>query len=241
VSFTQCAWDSRKFACGSSFSALLLTWHERCLSNHLLRNTRAIMKPSCIHVGALLFLTALCACGQGTFVYDQQSSTDETPLRGVGGDMNQISPPWGQSFTPAQSSVGFVKFMFNNGNINGLGATIYVNLVSDSISGTIIGTSASVTMPNAFAGPATFLFPSPVPLTPGTTYYFEPMLQSVGTWNIVAGPYNYPGGSVFVGGTPAPASDFWFREGIVVPEPSSAALLALTGGVVLLFRRSKRP
>ena len=208
------------------------------LDNRLLQNTRATIKPGSIQIGALLLLTVLCACGQGTFFYDQQSSTDETPLRGVGGDMNQISPPWGQSFTPAQFSVGFVKFMFNNGNINGLGATIYVNLVSDSISGTIIGTSTSVTMPNAFAGPATFLFPSPVPLTPGTTYYFEPMLQSVGTWDIVAGPYNYPGGSVFVGGTAAPASDFWFREGIVVPEPSSAALLLIVGLFLLRHKKS---
>ena len=197
------------------------------------------MKPGCIHIGALLLLTVLCARGQGTFFYDQQSSLNETPPPyGSGGAMQAAIPPWGQSFTPTLSSIGFIRLMFDDGNVDdGLGATIYLNLRSGSTSGSIIGTTSSATMQNAFAGATTFAFPGAIPLAAGTTYYFEPVLQSGGTWNIQDGPYNYPGGSVFSGGSPVTASDLWFREGIIVPEPSSPALLIIGGCTFLWFRR----
>src|SRR5438876_85248 len=101
------------------------------------------------------------AVGQGTLVYDQQSSTNEvTNLPGGGLVIQQQVPPWGQSFTPSLSAVGFVRLGPNDGNASdGLGATMYLNLIAGSIGGTIIGTSAPVTMPNNFGGYATFYFP----------------------------------------------------------------------------------
>ncbi len=165
--------------------------------------------------------------GQGTiYFYDQQSSTDETPLPGAGGAIQQIVPPWGQSFTPALSSVGFIRLMLDDANLSdGRGATMYINLHSDSVTGAVVGTTSPLAMPNGFAGPATFLFVTEVPVSAGKMYFFEPVVQSGGTWNIVAGEYNYAGGSVFAAGLPATGSDLWFREGIVIPEPSTVAFL----------------
>ncbi len=49
----------------------------------------------------------------------------------------------------------------------------------------------------------------------------------------------YPGGSAYFNGQPQPASDLWFREGIVVPETSGLALL-LAGAAVWGWVRRKR-
>jgi len=189
-------------------------------------------------------LAGLSANGQGTFEYDQQSNTDETPPSfGQGGDMLQIPVPWGQSFTPSLSGVDFIRLKFDDPSPgDGVGATVYVNLRSGSISGSVIGSSAAVAMPNLFRGTATFVFPSTVPLATGVTYYFEPVVQPGRSWNIDGGPYNYPGGYAFVGGSPSGGSDFWFREGVIVPEPSSMALILLsaaTAGYAWHARRER--
>jgi hypothetical protein len=181
------------------------------------------------------------AGAQGTLLFDQQSATNEfSPAYGEGAAMQQLTPPWGQSFTPSLSSAGFIRLLFDDGNINdGLGATIYLNLRAGSITGNIIGTTAPVTMDNYFAGPATFVFASAVTVTPGVRYYFEPILQFGRAWNLETEPHTYPGGSFIMGGLEYPGTDLWFREGIVVPEPSSAFLLLVAAGV-LTFRRRKR-
>ena len=53
------------------------------------------------------WLVALGLRAQGTLVFDQQSSTDENVYWGTGGVMQQIAPPWGQSFTPVMNFVDF--------------------------------------------------------------------------------------------------------------------------------------
>jgi hypothetical protein len=53
------------------------------------------------------------------------------------------------------------------------------------------------------------------------------------------GNYNYPGGTAFYHGVSDPTEDLWFREGIVVPEPSSIFLL-LTGGAFALLTSFRR-
>jgi hypothetical protein len=82
----------------------------------------------------LLLSAGNIAAAQGTFIYDQQSSTDESAWPyGAGGNL-QNSTPTGQSFTPSLSAVGFVRLNLNDPNpINGLGATIYLNLRTGSI------------------------------------------------------------------------------------------------------------
>jgi hypothetical protein len=132
----------------------------------------------------LILLTAILlgaspAFGQGTLVYDQQSSTNEI-TNPVGGTTINQDAPLGQSFTPALSSVGFVRiWSLDLGKVDSLGANIYVNLRSGSITGPILGTSDTIDFPafvngntnQFFAAFTNFVFAAPVAVTPGTQYY----------------------------------------------------------------------
>ncbi len=172
-------------------------------------------------------LTAYCGYGQGTLQFDQQVNPTTSP-----GVFFNIAPdPTGESFIPALSSVGFVQFYFTDSANNGVGSTISVNLWSDSIgTGTLLGTTTAVSMPNLFTGQSTFLFNAPISVTPGTTYYLQPFIQSGDSFQLGVVGDNYPNGVAYLHGTPQ-AGDFWFREGIVVPEPSvlSLSVLGLVG------------
>jgi hypothetical protein len=192
--------------------------------------------------GIALLTAPFWARSQGNLQYDQQSSTNEgLPAYGEGGTMQAFTAPWGQSFTPAFPGVDFIRLMFSDGNVNdGLGATIHVELLSGSISGPIIETTPQLTMPNLFRGTASFFFPSTVPLTPGTKYYFRPILDSGGTWNIESGSFSYTGGNAYNNGSISGGGQLWFREGIIVPEPTSTALLLIGTAIFLYRRRAQR-
>ena len=186
-----------------------------------------------------ILLLSTCAClGQGTFVYDQQDSTTEGSLPyGSGGLIQGYTPPWGQSFTPALGGVDFIRLeLMDNTPGDTLGVTMHINLMSGSISGPVIGATAPFSMANGFSGAATFYFPSTVSLTPGTMYFFTPIIDSGGPWNIDAESYYYAGGSEYNNGV-IHAGNLWFREGLVVPEPSSIALLLLGVGGFLFAKR----
>ena len=191
---------------------------------------------------ALLLCLPICAYAQGTFVYDQQSVTNDA-VSGEGAPGIQPAQPMGQSFTPALDSIGFIRLWTGDSAFNGLGAILYVNLRSDSITGQILSSTSPVFLPDGFVGHTTFGFPSAGPVTPGTTYFFQPVVQTGDIWQIIADPnFNYPGGTAFAQGLPAPPFDLWFREGIIVPEPSSLAM-ALSGFAcfaVLIRRRRNR-
>ena len=197
------------------------------------------MKPHIPFLAASLFLTAPAAVGQGTvYLYDQQSSTDEIstppgtfqlpPIAGYGD---------GESFAPAFTSVGFIRLMLYPLGPRQSGF-IYCNLRSSSIFGPIIGTSESVLLADNFSGALTLQFANPVSVTPGSTYYFEAVVDH--SWAAGIGQYNYPGGSLFLAGTPE-AVNFWFREGIIVPEPSAAAFAILGAAALLLTCRTHLP
>jgi PEP-CTERM motif-containing protein len=197
------------------------------------------MKSLSFAIPMVALLSVCVSHAQSTFIYDQQSSTDESPLPyGAGAHIQQLTP-YGQSFTPNLPAVGFIRLNLNDNNPNnGQGVTLYLNLRANSISGTVLATTLLVNLPNAFTGTCDFLFASEVSLTPSAPYTFELVIQSGDSWNANAGEFNYPGGMVFAHGVPAFNSDLWFREGIV-PEPSSAAL-ALLGGVLVWLRRRSR-
>lgn len=191
----------------------------------------------------VLILWSACGVkGQGTFIFDQQSSTDETPPPlNAGGPRIPGYPDYGfgQSFTPSLSSVGFIRLLLSDANTSdSIGAVVYLNLRS-SVSGSIIGTSSSVTMLNGFSGAENFFFSTPVPTTPGIPYYFEAVEQTGGPWNMFGIGDTYPGGSAYNAGSPQ-NGDYWFREGIVVPEPSSAAFMLLGVLGCLFARRTSR-
>src|SRR5262249_9200785 len=170
------------------------------------------------------------AVGQGTFIIDQPSSDESNG--GNQGSPIQSRQPMGQSFTPTLNSVGFVRFhLFDLNEGNGIGASVYVNLRADSITGPIIGSTAPVFMPDGFGhlligGYTNFFFASPVAVTPGVLYYFQPVVASGDSWASVNQNFLYAGGDAYFEGV-ASGSDLWFREGIYVPEPSAPALLMI--------------
>lgn len=203
-------------------------------------------------IQTVLVLAACYAHGQGTLQFDQQSAT--SPLSSFGNDFFDIqTEPLTQSFVPTLSTISFVQFEFwdipNNGNN---GATVYVNLWTGSPninSATLLGSTASVYMPNGFmnnnlglAGLSAFYFSDPITLTLGQTYYLQPVvLSGDDPWDIMVLGDVYPDGRLYGNGSFfQPGADFWFREGIVsVPEPTVLALFGLTGLLVLARRRCR--
>ena len=191
----------------------------------------------------VLLLTSLAAQAQGIYTYDQQSSTDESAWPYGAGVAIQLASPYGQSFTPNSSGLNFIRLNLNDNNPNNsLGATLYLNLRADSISGTVLATTPTVTLVNGFTGPTDFFFSSDVALTPVTTYAFEIVIQfGSDSWNARAGELNYAGGTAYYQGLPLTGSDVWFREGTyAVPEPSALALVLLGAGMLAWIRRARR-
>ncbi|HOA62409.1 MAG: hypothetical protein KA191_16620 [Verrucomicrobia bacterium] len=188
------------------------------------------------------WLFAWGAAGQGVFVYDQQSSIAE-PAFVYGGVLAPDQPPgYGQSFTPSLSAVGFIRMAFRDGRPgNATGASMMMNLRSDSITGPIVGTSLVVDMPEGFVGTADFLFAPEVSVVPHVMYYFEPRIVSGDTWyfDIREEVYNYPGGTWIAMGRPDVSVDCWFREGIIVPEPSSLTLGLFGFAVFACVKRAR--
>jgi hypothetical protein len=175
---------------------------------------------------------------QGTFIYDQQSS-DENQLGGGVADITS-SQPIGQSFTPSLSAVGFVRLYLSDGVFNGLGTTVYVNLRANSITGNVLAATSPVSVGDRFVGSVDFLFASNIAVTPQAQYYFQPVVQSGQSFGVYAyNSFGYSGGTAFSQGIVVPGWDLWFREGLYVPEPSSAAL-GLLGAAQLVWARRRR-
>ena len=181
------------------------------------------MKTCATTLLVLWLLTTLRTYGQGTFIYDQQATNF---LEG-GGLITDANQPIGQSFTPSLSAVNFITLNLYDARPSSAGGSVYVNLRSNSITGPILGISDVITMAYNNGGEKTFLFPSDIPLIPGTMYFFQPiLLPGSDEWG-TAISQGYAGGTAFVNGVPVTGSHFWFREGIVVPKPSSASLIFL--------------
>ena len=182
----------------------------------------------------LILLMTCAAQGQGTFIYDQQSSDENL----ISGSVSILANP-SQSFTPASSSIEFIRLALQDGNWgNALGATLYVNLRGGSVTGAVLAVSSSVSMPDSFFGVTNFYFSPGVMLIPKNVYYFQPVIQSGDAWIAAAYHYGYAGGMEFLGSTPFPNGDLWFREGIV-PEPSSLGFFLL-GTATFLAQRHRR-
>jgi hypothetical protein len=198
------------------------------------------MKTKFVATQMVLLSAVLIGRGQGTLQYDQQSVPNDT----FSGDflVIQTNGPIGQSFVPSLSSVGFVRMLLADGNPgNHLGGTVYFNLRADSITGPILGSTDPVFMPDGYnsvgnQSPTNFFFSTPVAVTPGTTYYLEPVVQSGDRWDEIYYQYFYPHGSAYIQGNPT-IWDLWFREGVVVPEPSSALLISVGAGAIIYVRR----
>lgn len=185
--------------------------------------------------------------GQGYLVYDQVSPVPGSPPGGAEWLIQNPNGGPGQSFTPSLSRIDFIELWTGDGLPgNGWGAIVYVVLRSDWIRGPILASTAPLFMEDGFGyGPGVddkmrFFFRTSVPVTPGTTYYFQPVAEMGSDFWYVVGynSYRYPGGTAFSGTVPDPGLDMWFRTGIVIPEPSSLAL-GLFGLAVFACARSR--
>ena len=199
------------------------------------------MKRKLAILGALL--ATHLAFGQGTFVYDQQSSD----VNHFDGDDSVPIPFWGappvQSFTPSLSGIGFIEVW---GMDIPTFTALAVNLRESSPDGAILGTTSTVTIPRGtnYSGPLSFLFSGQISLVPGQVYYMEPfMVKPAGygtSCHINAFYYNYAGGRYIDRDNDNTKSlDLWFREGIVVPEPGTMALVLL-GASCFIWRRRRQ-
>jgi hypothetical protein len=157
-------------------------------------------------MAALVIAASLQIKSQG-LTFDQQSATSPLSFQSPGADFFNLQEdsPLTQSFMPTLSTIGFVQFEFldtpNNGNN---GATVYVNLWTGSPYinlGTLLGSTASVYMPNGFGygagaagiGVTNFYFSTPIALTAGHTYYFQPVvLSGDDPWGIMVLTNTYP-------------------------------------------------
>jgi hypothetical protein len=211
-------------------------------------------------LAVILFLAvSLHVHAQGSLVYDQESATGPTAPYDIDFLNIQGYESLTQSFVPELSAIDFVQLEFsdepNNGNN---GATVDVNLYEGSpnvFAATLLATTTAVYMPNGFgettAGVTTFDFSTAITLTPGQTYYLEPVvLSGDNPWDVmvlgdivpITNPY--PDGELYVDGSPyTNPIDFWFREGIVaVPEPTTLALIGFVCVLLFIFRhRFKLP
>jgi hypothetical protein len=202
------------------------------------------MKSHSLLIQTALMLSALAAYSQGTMIYDQQSATNQGPAGGDAGAPIGWQQPMGQSFTPALSAIGFVQFKFADPSRgDGVGATVYVNVLADSISGTVLASTTPVLMPDGFFwGTTSFFFSAPVSVTPDTTYYLQPVVLSGDPlWDVIGGNYGYPGGTFYSSGAPSSSGlDLWFREGVIIPEPQSGPLVLLGIAGICAVRRVRR-
>ena len=201
-------------------------------------------------VCAFVLLRLSSGLAQSLLQYDQQSSDYLLPPGyGDGSIYQTIQQPFGQSFTPTLTTVGFIQLKLADANPDGnRGATVFVDLYSEALDGNLLASSKALTFPDGFRGIATFQFSDPVETTPGDIYYFAPRVSRLTTlpdgnfgnsdsWEIIVGPYPYNRGSVIVGGNAKPYINLWFREGVVVPEARTSVLLFL-GVILLLSHRS---
>jgi hypothetical protein len=187
----------------------------------------------------LLTRWTLCAPAQG-FVYDQQSSTDESSPVGSGSFNIQLESPFGQSFTPQLAGINFIRLIVADERLlNSLGATLFLTLHDGSFSGPVLGITPQVVLPRDYRGTVNFFFSDLIPLTPGNLYVFEVSITlGSDSFGIRAGEYGYAGGDSIFNGTPNTGGDLWFREGIyTVPEPSVFALTAFGLGLFWFHRR----
>jgi PEP-CTERM motif len=162
-------------------------------------------------------------------------TTDEIVLNGTHIPDNQIA----QSFTPSFSAVGFVQFNeyvpFGIGPNGNPPVTFVVNLRQVAYDGPILSSTDPVVLANYGTEIGTFYFPDNIAITAGQLYFLEPVLLSPGFLNVGdKSPSSYPGGDAWNNGL-QDTGDYWFREGVVVPEPGTVWLV-LVGGGALLWR-----
>lgn len=124
--------------------------------------------------------------------------------------------------------------------LDDVGTTMAVNLRSGSVTGPILGSTDPVALSDRYAGPVDFVFSAPVTVTPGVSYYLQPVIQAGEDFGVSAdSKFRYPNGTSIFNSVANPDFDLWFREGIIIPEPSSAWLVLMGAGALAWVHRWK--
>jgi hypothetical protein len=185
-------------------------------------------------VGALVWWSSLASSFAQGLVVDQASGPDQLTSQATLIPDNPIA----QSFTPSLSAVGYLQlqaFIFATSS----GQTLVINLRQGAFNGAIVSSTTPVVLVNRGSEVVTFYFPANVSVIPEQLYYFEPVVLSSGRMLIGdEAPSTYSRGDYYANGVPSGgAVDFWFREGVVVPEPETFWMLVLGGCLFLWHRR----
>jgi hypothetical protein len=159
-------------------------------------------------------------------------SFDQTCNDGAPGALYNLSfGPIGQEFKPALLQMDFADLWIGDMDTYSDDATLNVNVRENDFSGLVIGTSEQSIVSAGSSGPVRFWFSVPLILTPNSTYFLDVSLLSGTSWGIGGVGDQYPNGTAIFWGT-SQEIDYWFAEGIVVPEPPSGSLLLV--GIVML-------
>lgn len=182
-------------------------------------------------------------------VVDQSLVFPVTGSPAFRGSLNLSDASTGQEFVPTLPELDFFDYFTADLNPDdAMGVTLRVEIRSDSPLGPIVGTSKETSLPNRFEGVTHFRFPSLVPLVPTSRYVAIVSIRSgASDWELTLDNNqlldDYPRGRLFFSGLPYEQrigininTDAWFREGLIIPEPSAIRLCVL--GAVLAAVRS---
>ena len=163
---------------------------------------------------SLLLAVSTLACAD-EYVWDQVNDSF------IPGNLNSIIhiAPIGQEFVPSLDYLEVVEvWACDWSDPPADPPTIVVNIYSDHIGGSLMGTSSAVTLAPAFEGVATFVFEA-VALVPGERYVLEVLRLSGGNGAVgtTGGTDTYPFGHIIRWGEPDEGTDLWFREGVIAP------------------------
>src|SRR5437867_4485773 len=188
---------------------------------------------TCVGLAGLTWLSVSNSRGQQLLVDQASGTLDEIIVNATRIPEADVA----QSFTPSLNAVGFVQFRNLITFPQGSSVTLTVNLREAAYNGPVISSTDPVTFVG-FPGVGTFYFPGNVSVTPNRLYFFQPVVQSSGSLDIgFKDTSTYAGGDPWFNGMRSDVGDFWFREGIVVPEPSPVALLGLGAGMAFMWRK----
>jgi hypothetical protein len=165
-------------------------------------------------------------------LYDQISGPDTLIVYGASAVGNRLT----QSFTPGLAGIGFVQ----------LQAVVYpeggsilsrVILRRVGLNGPVLASTDPLFIEDNSLAVRTYYFQGNIPVTPDQMYWLDIELVSLASPAVGMSfqdlyPSSYPRGDLYANGFLNPSFDFWFREGIVVPEPAALSLLLL--GVIAL-------
>ncbi len=203
----------------------------RTISDGASRLSRLSGRAAGIRKERLILLIGFCVLSSSTAWSHPILSLDQS---NVGVPFQGFTIPGGaavgQGFTPTSSDLDVVELQMNSQT--GLAGSAFVRIRFGGIGGPILGVSSIETIPAGPPSPLTLVhldFAVPVPLSPGSLHVLEVVHSAGSDLGVFLTPgfgFNpYPGGTAFKLGISQPGDDFWFREGLSIPEPTTLALL----------------